>query len=164
MHAARTRLPVLLKLKRDNPSMRKNSGFTLIELVMVIVIIGILAVNAMPKFIDLKSSAQAAALNSMAATVQTAATMAHLKQQAAGLGPNDPITVDGVSVGMLGGYPTELSIGSLVDYSGFTFRTDWTGWFLWNDIWDCRVDYNQVGSSFNPTPDAPGVTILDTGC
>lgn len=144
--------------------MQKNKGFTLIELVMVMVVIGILAVNAMPKFINLKGDAQDAVLSTMAATVLTAANTAHLKQQAAGLGPNDPITVNGVSVQMKDGYPTEVSIGLLVDYSGFEFKQDWTGWFLWNGIWNCRVDYNQVGASSNPSPGKPGVFINKSGC
>lgn len=144
--------------------MQKDKGFTLVELVMVIVIIGILAVNVMPKFVDMKSDARDAVLSSMAATVMTAANIAHLKQQTEGLGPNSSITVNGVSVQLKDGYPTELSIGLLVDYSGFNFKEDWSGWFLWNDIWNCRVDYNQVGRSANPLPDKPNVIIEKSGC
>ena len=52
--------------------MKKQSGFTLIELVMVIVILGVLAVVAMPKFIDMKSDAQAAALQGVAGALSSA--------------------------------------------------------------------------------------------
>lgn len=45
--------------------MRKSNGFTLIELIVVIVILGILAVSAAPKFIDLQSDARAAVVNGL---------------------------------------------------------------------------------------------------
>ena len=53
----------------------RQQGFTLIELVMVIVILGVLAVVAIPKYLDMKSDANTAAVTGVAGALSSAAAV-----------------------------------------------------------------------------------------
>jgi len=103
--------------------MQKEKGFTLVELVLVIVILGILSVSALPKFINLQDDAKYSMLKAMEGAIQSARVMVYSSSVIKGTNnlPSATITMsDGTIVAIRYGYPTEQSIMDAIDqdYAG----------------------------------------------
>ena len=101
--------------------MKRQGGFTLIELVVVIVILGILAVTAAPKFMNLQNDARKASLEGLKGSIQGAAGIVYGKSAIEGVESKDTAKVGGIDVAY--GYPqaTSAALGAAVN----GLSTDW---------------------------------------
>ncbi|MGY3902410.1 prepilin-type N-terminal cleavage/methylation domain-containing protein [Aeromonas lusitana] len=103
--------------------MKKQAGFTLIELVIVIIILGILAVTAAPKFLNLQDDAKKSAAQGVQAALSSAATLVYSKaalngqEKASAAGGTDLTGMTGVKV--IYGYPTANTISAAVTLDGW---------------------------------------------
>ncbi len=149
---------------------RKEKGFTLIELVMVIVILGILAAFALPRFADLGGDARTASINGAAGSVKSASSIAHARWLADGnsSGSTTTVDLDGTTIDMSSdGYPladegsaTNGGIGTAAqlsaEYSVTAGSPATTSTIALNDgdgnpIANCSFTYDETNGSVSPT-------------
>lgn len=143
----------------------KQAGFTLIELIMVIVILGVLSAFALPRFADLGGDARTASINGLNGSVKAAANIAHAQWLADG-GTAASVTLEGTVIAMVNGYPDNAAIDDAAqvlatDYtiaapSATTATFDVTGA---PTPATCRVTYTEAPANGSPT-----YALLTAGC
>jgi len=153
-------------------------GFTLIELVIVIAIIGILAATALPRFVAMQTQARISKTQALYGALRSASAIAHAGCLANVGGTCTPtggtLVMEGATVNMVNGYPTAdantnspggialaaqlnpTADGLTVGVSGPTLNVDVQG----GTVPNCRIVYTQaIAVSTSPT-----ITLDVSGC
>jgi len=90
---------------------KQQQGFTLVELIVVIVSLGILAATALPRFINVTTEARSAAVDGVAGALRSAVGLVQAKYQAAG-GTGVSVTMaDASTVTVVAGIPAGTAAG-----------------------------------------------------
>jgi len=160
----------------------KSSGFTLIELIVVIAIIGVLAAVAMPRFINAQQDARIAKAQGLYGAIRSASALAHSRCEldfargltGAGTCASNAVNMEGTNVTMINRYPTANAGGimtaSQLDATNDSLTVSAGGATAGDSITidipgattaaTCRITYATSATSGV----APTISVVTTGC